>query len=344
MSATSYMYPLNMNLFELLNAVVQNVATEPAAGKQGRIIYNTATKKLGVDNGTSWDYVGAGNITASDVSNIIQAAFLSSDYVTLTWDATNKRYTIGTTITANAAAATPSLRALGTGATQAAAGNDARLSDTRTPTDGTVTNAKVATGAAISADKLANGTTNVVMLATERTKLAGVAAGATANQADSYLLNRANHTGTQTVSTISDFGTAVDAKISAVVNGAPGTLDTLKELADALGDDPNFATTITNLIATKANSADLKTVATTGSFLDLTNRPGYAVTIGDGAATAFVVTHAKNTYDVTWDVYDMSTKESVGVKVIRSSVNAVTVTFGTAPAANSYRVVVNAAL
>ncbi|MBU2701188.1 hypothetical protein Ga0466249_002302 [Sporomusaceae bacterium BoRhaA] len=41
-------------------------------------------------------------------------------------------------------------------------------------------------------------------------------------------------------------------KIAALVNSAPATLDTLNELATALGDDPNFATTITNLIAAKA--------------------------------------------------------------------------------------------
>jgi hypothetical protein len=43
------------------------------------------------------------------------------------------------------AAGTPTLRSLGTGAAQAAAGNDARLSNTRTPTDGSVTTAKFAT-------------------------------------------------------------------------------------------------------------------------------------------------------------------------------------------------------
>ncbi|HTH58236.1 MAG TPA: hypothetical protein VL728_19455 [Cyclobacteriaceae bacterium] len=41
----------------------------------------------------------------------------------------------------------------------------------------------------------------------------------------------------------------ITAAINAVVNGAPSTLDTLKELADALGNDANLATTITNLIA-----------------------------------------------------------------------------------------------
>jgi len=38
----------------------------------------------------------------------------------------------------------------------------------------------------------------------EKTKLAGIATGATANSTDSYLLNRANHTGTQLMATISD--------------------------------------------------------------------------------------------------------------------------------------------
>ena len=45
--------------------------------------------------------------------------------------------------------------------------------------------------------------------------------------------------------------TETDARIAAVVNSAPSTLDTLNELANALGNDPNFATTTANLIGTK---------------------------------------------------------------------------------------------
>jgi len=44
----------------------------------------------------------------------------------------------------------------------------------------------------------------------------------------------------------------VQAAIALLVNSSPSTLDTLKELADALGDDPNFATTVTNALAAKA--------------------------------------------------------------------------------------------
>jgi hypothetical protein len=43
----------------------------------------------------------------------------------------------------------------------------------------------------------------------------------------------------------------VDNAVANLVDSAPGTLDTLNELAAALGDDPDFATTITNSIATK---------------------------------------------------------------------------------------------
>ena len=43
----------------------------------------------------------------------------------------------------------------------------------------------------------------------------------------------------------------VDTAVSAVVDVAPAALDTLNELAAALGDDANFSTTVTNSIATK---------------------------------------------------------------------------------------------
>jgi len=43
----------------------------------------------------------------------------------------------------------------------------------------------------------------------------------------------------------------VDLQISNLVDSAPGTLNTLNELAAALGDDVNFSTTVTNSIATK---------------------------------------------------------------------------------------------
>ena len=61
--------------------------------------------------------------------------------------------------------------------------------------------------------------------------------------------------------------TYVNGKVSDLVNSSPETLDTLKELADALGNDPNFATTVSNQIGNKVDKIDGKGLSTN----DLTN-------------------------------------------------------------------------
>lgn len=80
------------------------------------------------------------------------------------------------------------------------------------------------------------------------------------NYADSFSIN--NTTGVMTIgrtgslsNLTADISTYVDNQVSALVDSAPTTLDTLNELANALGDDPNFATTVTNSIATKASKS-----------------------------------------------------------------------------------------
>jgi hypothetical protein len=55
----------------------------------------------------------------------------------------------------------------------------------------------------------------------------------------------------------------VQAAIAALIGGSPAALDTLKELADALGDDANYAATVTNALAGKAGLA-LSNVFTKG--------------------------------------------------------------------------------
>ena len=49
--------------------------------------------------------------------------------------------------------------------------------------------------------------------------------------------------------------TYVREKVSSLVGTAPETLDTLQELSKALGDDPNFATTISNKLGEKASTS-----------------------------------------------------------------------------------------
>jgi hypothetical protein len=65
----------------------------------------------------------------------------------------------------------------------------------------------------------------------------------------------------------------VAAAIGALIDAAPGAMDTLNELAAALGDDPNFATTVTNALAGKlsaaSNLSDLPNKTTSRSNLGL---------------------------------------------------------------------------
>ena len=61
--------------------------------------------------------------------------------------------------------------------------------------------------------------------------------------------------------------TYVDGKVAEIVNSAPEALDTLNELATALGNDPNFATTVSTQIGNKVDKVTGKGLSTN----DLTN-------------------------------------------------------------------------
>lgn len=71
--------------------------------------------------------------------------------------------------------------------------------------------------------------------------------------------------------------TAVNTAIANLIDSAPATLDTLNELAAALGDDPNFATTIATSIGTKQNQLNgtgfVKASGTTISYDNTTYQP-----------------------------------------------------------------------
>ena len=109
-------------------------------------------------------------------------------------------------------------------------------------------------------------------------------------------------------------------QIAALVDTAPATLDTLNELAAALGDDPGFATTVTNALATKAAK--------------------FGTLIGDGVSTSIAVTHSLGTRDVVVSVHDATTFAEVECDVTKTSTSVVTLGFAVAPASNAYRVTV----
>lgn len=152
----------------------------------------------------------------------------------------------------------------------------------------------------------------------------GIDASTLGGQNSAFHLSRANHTGTQTSATISDFNTAADARAQAIVDatidGAPGALDTLNELAAALGDDADFANTVNTALAARTQK--------------------YVADFGDAAAQTFVINHALGTTDVVVSVRRNSDNAVINVQVVHTDANNITIDTNSVPALNAYRVVV----
>lgn len=207
-------------------------------------------------------------------------------------------------------------------------------------------------------------------------------------QAPAFYLDRAHHTGTQVAATISDLAATVQAyrlsqfaapdapmamggqrltgladpaaaqdaatqayvlaQIANLVNSAPALLDTLNELATALGNDPNFAATMAAQIAAakdRANHTGTQAAATISDFATAADARqsawGYAATIGDGVATSIVVTHNLGTRDVQVELAETASPyATVYPNVERTSINTVALFFSVAPTASQFRVLV----
>lgn len=122
-------------------------------------------------------------------------------------------------------------------ASQVVKGNDTRLTNARTPTSHTHTASQISdfssavsteitnnagaghgTGTVTEHSDVSNAGSGQIITSAERTKLSGIASGATANASDATLKNRANHTGTQAHTTITGLGTASTKNVGTGAN------------------------------------------------------------------------------------------------------------------------------
>lgn len=239
---------LNMGKNQILNVVLQKLATDPANPVPGLIYYNTTDNRAKIYNGTGWvgmDGIGA-TMTAQNIVDAINSSILTIDLENLPQSVQDA---------------------------VAAAHTEHAISD--------ITGLQGALDA-------------------KETPAGATAKAATAeSNANAY----------------------TDGKVAALVESAPGTLDTLNELAAALGDDPNFATTITNMINGKATK--------------------FTQAVGDGSATSIVVTHNLNTRDAIVTLREGSSPWAiVYTDVEMTSLNTITLKFAVAPTASQYTVTV----
>ena len=118
-----------------------------------------------------------------------------------------------------------------------------------------------------------------------------------------------------TVSQITDFDAEVEAKIIAYWDSIAGTdanVDTIREVLDLVLQNASVTSQIGR----------------------------HNATIGDGSSTSIAVTHNMGSLDVSVEVYEIGTGETVSVGVTRTNTNVVTLDINPAPATNSLRVVI----
>jgi hypothetical protein len=205
---------------------------------EGSNLYFTNARAL---SATSAAYDAAGSAAGAQAAAISAAAS----------DATSK------------VAAEAALRVSGDAASVATAASDAtskanaaQAAAEATAAADATSKANAAQAAAISAAATdATGKANAAQAAAEATAAADATSKANAAQAAAIAAaaTAAGSAISAAISTeVSDRNAAITSAVNGVIDGAPGILDTLNEIANAIADDANYATTMTTALATKA--------------------------------------------------------------------------------------------
>jgi hypothetical protein len=117
----------------------------------------------------------------------------------------------------------------------------------------------------------------------------------------------------------------LDGKIATLLNGAPAQLNTLAEMAAALGNNPNFASSISTALSAKGNAADASTVslaiASKGGLAQLTS---LATVVSNKADAAAMTTAINSVISLNNAVNALSTTVST-LQTTGGSVNGTTV-------------------
>ena len=158
------------------------------------------------------------------------------------------------------------------------------------------------------------------------------------NGSASYALSLEGHT--HSSSDITDFQEAVEDVVGAMATDS-GTVDfTYTDNgagAGTLSASVILAASASYLSTTSGLAVDksaLETVLLSDGF---TRKVSANLT---GVATSYAITHNLGTRDVTVNVYDNATYDTVETDVVRTDANIVTISFAIAPTSNAYRVVI----
>ena len=134
---------------------------------------------------------------------------------------------------------------------------------------------------------------------------------------------------------IGDYATTeyVDSKVAGIVDTAPELLDTLNELAAALGDDANFATTIATQISNKVDKVSGKGLSTNDFTNDYKSKLDSALTSyteSDPTVPAWAKAETKPTYTAS-EVGAVPTTRTVNNKALSENISLTASDVGAVP-------------
>jgi len=343
--ARKFLTPINLNKLELQNAAFQNLGVAPESPSTGQFYYDTSVnpKQLKVYNGSAWVSVGSSEEEIEDIVNdlVVAGTGISKDYDdgagTLTIANTGVTAITGTasevTVSASVGSVTISLPD-----TINADLNGNAASATYAVTAGTanaVAENSVALGTNTTGNYVASitGTENEIEVSGSGSETAAVTIG---------LPDNVSVTGNLTVGgdlTISGSATyinteivTIDDNIILLNSNEAGTPSQNSGIEVERG-------TSTNVSVLWNESSDTWTLTNDGTNYHTITRK-YVANVGNASSTSFALTHNLGTRDVTVDVYDNTSYDTVETDVVRTDANTVTVSFATAPETNAYRVVI----